>query len=346
MADEGHEERQAIDPVFKQIVEQEFAHYNADCQTEYEVSRLPRTIDAFVTVADEGECQKIRAETPFFYLSKGSQLEFKGRGDRLTQDGYARIRGRMEFLLSEKDVSPTTMTVTIICAGKPHSVFTHARAERQQPFVATAEKGYYKTGEQPPIYLIVINELPIIPKNYPLLIFASSAQRFREVLAQMIFEGERTYIRYAYEVRPQLTKEVLTMAGVTSRLSRKDLKFIADDIGRELVAFMSPKDLLEVINPKDVLEVMDPKDILEVMNPKDILEVMDPKDIVEVMDPEDLLAGMDAEKQRDLLALLSPAARLADMSIEELLKGISPAKQKALLDFLLKTYAAASTDEP
>jgi len=318
IADEGHEERQAIDPVFKQIVEQEFAHYKADRQTEYEVSRLPRTIDAFVTVADEGECQKIRAETPFFYLSKGSQLEFKGRGDRLTQDGYAKIRGRMEFLLSEKDVSPTTMTVTIISAGKPRTVFTHARAERKQPFVATAEKGYYKTGEQPPIYLIVINELPIIPKNYPLLIFASSTQKFREALEQMIVKGERTYIRYAYEVRPQLTKEVLTMAGVTSRLSRKDLKFMADDIGRELVTFMSPKDLLEVINPKDILEVMDPKD---------------------------LLAGMDAEKQRDLLALLSPEDRLADMSIEELLKGIPPTKQKALLDFLLKTYSATATDE-
>ena len=327
MAAEGSEERQAIDPVFKQMMEEEFSSYDANCQTEYEVSRLPRTIDAFVTVADEAERRKIQTETPFFYLAKASQFEFKGRGDRLNQHGYARIRGRMEFLLSEKELAPTRMTVTIICAGKPHTVFIHARDERQQPFLETAEKGYYKTDEQPPIYLIVINELPIIPKNYPLLIFASNTQKFREVLAQMIVEGERTYIRYAYEVRPQLTKEVLTMAGVTSRLSRKDLKFMADDIGRELVAFMNPKDLLEVINPKDVLEVMDPKDILE------------------VMDPEDLLAGMDAEKQRDLLALLSPAARLADMSIEELLKGISPEKQKALLDFLLKTPSTPTTDE-
>jgi hypothetical protein len=46
------EERQAIDPVFKQIVEEEFAAYKATCQTEYEVSRLPRTIDAFITVED------------------------------------------------------------------------------------------------------------------------------------------------------------------------------------------------------------------------------------------------------------------------------------------------------
>lgn len=165
MSEKTEEERQAIDPVFKQIVEEEFAAYKANCQTEYEVSRLPRTIDAFITVEDEAERQKIRIETPFFYLLKDSQIEFKGHGDRLTQEGYAKIRGRMEFLLSGKKVSPATLTVTVVSAGKPRAVFTYAKDERKQPFVATDEKGYYKTDEQPPIYLIVINELPIIPKN-------------------------------------------------------------------------------------------------------------------------------------------------------------------------------------
>jgi hypothetical protein len=309
IAEETQEESQAIDPVFKQIVEEEFAAYNAACQTEYEVGRLPRTIDAFVTVEDEEERQKIQTETPFFYLLKHSQLEFKGRGDRLTKSGYVKIRGRMEFLLSGKQVSPATMTVTIISAGKPRTVFTYARKEREQPFVATTEKGYYKTKGKPPIYLIVINELPIVPKNYPLLVFASSQQKFRNFLQQMITEGNRTYIRYAYEVRPQVTKEVLTMAGISSRLSRKDLEFMAEDIGRDLVA------------------------------------VMDPKDVMQAMEPQDVLEGMDGEKQRQLLALFSPEERLADMSAEELLKGISPETQKALLDFLLKSNAVPTPAE-
>ena len=115
------EERQAIDPVFKQIVEEEFAPYKATCQTEYEVSRLPRTIDAFITVEDEAERQKIRVETPFFYLLHHSQIEFKGQNDRLTPKGYARIRGRMELLLSSKTVSPANMTVSIVSAGRPRT---------------------------------------------------------------------------------------------------------------------------------------------------------------------------------------------------------------------------------
>ena len=50
MVEETAEERQEIDPVFKQIVEDAFAAYKATCQTQYEVGRLPRTIDALVTI--------------------------------------------------------------------------------------------------------------------------------------------------------------------------------------------------------------------------------------------------------------------------------------------------------
>jgi hypothetical protein len=211
------------------------------------VGRLPRTIDALVTIHDQAERDKIRAETAFFYFLKDNQLEFKGHHDRLTKRGYHAIRGRMEFLLHGKQVSPFDMTVTIISAGKPHKVLTYA-SELKRPFVAMAQKGYYQCDEYPPLYLIVINELPVTPKHYPLLLFASSEQKFREFLAQVIVAGEYTYIRYAYEVRPQITKEVLTMSGVASRLSRKDLEFMAGDIGPELVPFLNPEDVVKGMN--------------------------------------------------------------------------------------------------
>jgi hypothetical protein len=322
IVEETQEESQAIDPVFKQIVEEEFAAYQARCQTEYEVGRLPRTIDALITIEDEAERLKIRTETPFFYLLKDNQLEFKGRRDPLTPKAYSKIRGRMEFLLSGKAMSPETTTVTIISAGKPRSVFTYAKDKRKQPFVATAEKGYYKTEEQPLIYLIVVNELPVMPKNYPLLLFASDQRKFRKFLQQMIVEGQRTYIRYAYEVRPQVTKEVLTMAGISARISRKDLEFMASDIGRELVAVMNPKDVLSAMNPKDVLSAMNPKDVLSAMNPKDVLE------------------GLDTEKQKKLIALLSPSDLLSGISMEEFLQGINAEQRKALFESVLKMLAS------
>jgi hypothetical protein len=228
-------------------------------------------------------------------------------------------------------MSPETTTVTIISAGKPRSVFTYAKDKRKQPFVATAEKGYYKTEEQPLIYLIVVNELPVMPKNYPLLLFASDQRKFRKFLQQMIVEGQRTYIRYAYEVRPQVTKEVLTMAGISARISRKDLEFMASDIGRELVAVMNPKDVLSAMNPKDVLSAMNPKDVLSAMNPKDVLSAMNPKDVLE---------GLDTEKQKKLIALLSPSDLLSGISMEEFLKGINAEQRKALFESVLKMLAS------
>ncbi|MCE7990049.1 MAG: hypothetical protein DYG89_53570 [Caldilinea sp. CFX5] len=215
----------------------------------------------------------------------------------------------MELLLSSKTVSPASMTVSIVSAGRPRTVIKYAKKARERPFAATAEPGYYKTAEKPPVYLIVINELPVISKNYPLLLFASNEQKFREALAQMIVAGKHTYVRYAYRVRPHVTKEVLIMAGKARSLPRKDLKFMANDIGPEIVDLMEPQDLIKNMSPKKQ------------------------KRLLSLFSPEARLAS------------LSPEERLANLSPEEFLKGISPEKQKALLDSLLKIYPSTAPDE-
>ena len=78
MADESKKKHHQVDPVFKQVVVNEFADYQAGIQTEVEVSRLPRTIDVLVTVGTQAELERIRIETPFFYFLRYNQLEFKG----------------------------------------------------------------------------------------------------------------------------------------------------------------------------------------------------------------------------------------------------------------------------
>ena len=159
--------------------------------------------------------------------------------------------------------------------------FTYAKDERKHPFVPTDEKGYYKTEEQPPIYLIVVNELPIISKNYPLLVFASNQRKFRAFLEQMIVEGERTYIRYAYEVRPQVTKEILSMAGITTALSREDLEFMAGDIGPELAPFLKAEDLLKGMEPEEqrklLVSLLSLDDLLSGKAIENLLNEMNPK---------------------------------------------------------------------
>jgi hypothetical protein len=265
-------------------------------QTEVEVSRLPRTIDALVTLATPNELQSVHTETPFFYFLTYNQVEFKGYEDPLTIAGYHLIGGRTQLYVGEQDVSLQAMTVTIICAAKPRTVLAHAQTF--QPFHQIAA-GYYKNEAHPPVYLIVVNELPITPKNYALLLFASSERKFRQFLEKMIVEGNTRYIRYAYEVRPQMTREVLTMAGISTSISRKDLEFMAEDIGPELVPFLKPKDLLKGLNPE---------------KQRELISLLSPEEILANISIEELIKGISPEQRKKLfeLVLKMLASGLAD----------------------------------
>ncbi len=76
--------------------------------------------------------------------------------------------------------------------------------------------------------------------------------------------------RYAYEVRPLITSEGLTMAGVASRLSRKELEFMAKDIGPELAPFLNRGDVVKGMNAEKrqglLAEILDAANMEEVVN--------------------------------------------------------------------------------
>ena len=329
MTDDTKEKRNEIDPVFKEVLTRRLSEYRADLQTEVEVSRLPRTIDALLTVEDKTERGRICEETPFFYLAATNQIEFKGIRDRLTKKEYHKIYGRSHFLLSERDIEALDTTVTIISAGKPNTVLKYAQA-LQRPFTAVpSAQGYYKCDGYPPVYLIVINELPITAKYYPLLIFASSEHKFREYLEQIVEEGATSYLRYAYEVRPQVTKEILIMAGISSRVPRENLEFMADDIGHDIVSIMDPEAILESMDAE---------------KKNSFLALLSVEDLLKGISVEDLLKGISVE---DLLKGISIEDLLKGISVEDLLKGISPEQRKALFEVVLKTLASdlASNDD-
>lgn len=103
MAEQKEAARRQIDPIFKQVVTDELTPLTKALQTEVEVSRLPRTIDALITLATDEEVQRVRTETPFFYFSTYNQVEFKGREDPLTIAGSHLISGRTQLYLGEQD---------------------------------------------------------------------------------------------------------------------------------------------------------------------------------------------------------------------------------------------------
>ena len=257
-------EREEIDPIFKDVLTFNFGQLEIPIQTQVEVSRLPRTMDALV-VLKPGDIEKVRAETAFSYFRVHNQIEFKGKNDPLTIFSYHLILGRTHLYLGEKEISASEMTVTIISARKPIKVLRHCQDDVRWEEVGV---GHYISTELPPVHLFVSNELDIEPKNYPLLLFAASKGNFRQFLERIVGEDNSVYIYYAYRIDPELTKEVLEMAG-KSRSYRKNLEFIAKDIGEELIPFLSKEEMLKHMTPEDLVRVLTPEERLIGLTPEE-----------------------------------------------------------------------------
>ncbi len=228
-------ERDFLDPVFKEVMTFNFGQLALPVETQVEVSRLPRTMDALVVLPQAEDREKVRAQMAFDYFRVHNQIEFKGKGDPLTRDEYNLIRGRSHLYLGEKKISASLMTVTIISARQPRNVLYHSQDDVRWE---SESGGHYRSTDLLPVNLFVCNELRLEPKNYPLLLFAASKEKFRQFVEQIVSEDNAIYTYYASRVEPEVTKEVLKMAGKQS-LYEKQLQRIAESMGEDLIPFLS-----------------------------------------------------------------------------------------------------------
>jgi len=240
--------RSEIDPLFKAVLDFSFGQLGIPIKTQVEVSRLPRTIDVMLILERESDLEKVRYETPFHYALIYNQIEFKGISDPLTIPGFRLILGRANLYMGENEIPAEQMTITIISSRKPRKVL---QSQSEVEFLPTAP-GYYRSTDKLPSNLIVINELDITPKNYPLLMFASSKKKFKEFLLDTVKNNcFDAYVEFAYRVNPQMTKEVIEMAGYG--LSKEKLEFIVNDIGQKLLPLFPKEELLKHLTIEDRL---------------------------------------------------------------------------------------------
>jgi hypothetical protein len=256
-------ERAEIDPVFKEVMTFNFGQLSLPIETQVEVSRLPRTMDALVLLPKAEYREKVRKETAFDYFRVHNQLEYKGKEDRLTRNGYHLIIGRSHLYLGEKKISTSEMTVTIISSRKPRQVLYHSTADVRWEEVGF---GHYKSTDLLPVHLFVCDELEMVPKNYPLLLFAASKEKFRQFVEKIVSEDNTIYIYYASRVEPEITKEVLKMSGKQS-LYEKNLRRIAESMGEDLIPFLS-EEVLKRLPPEKRVRSLTAKDIVRSLSPE------------------------------------------------------------------------------
>ena len=124
---EKKKKQRRIDPTFKEVITNRFAELDIKVETEVQVSYAPRAMDTFIRLATEQERERVRNETPFTHFLEDNQVEFKAINDPLDMWDCYRIQGRGYLYLADHKISPTKMTITIICAGEPRKVLHESR---------------------------------------------------------------------------------------------------------------------------------------------------------------------------------------------------------------------------
>ena len=244
-----------------------------------EVSRLPRTMDALVVLENPKDLKKVKEETVFSYFRIYNQIELKGINDLLTCADYHLILGRSHLYLGGEDISAKEMTVTIVSSRKPINVLRHCQDDVRWTEIGI---GHYVSIEHfLPVHLFVSNELAIEPKNYPLLLFASSKEKFRQFVEQIVSEDNTVYIYYAHFIDYELTEEVLKMAGRQSSY-QKNLERVTQDL----------------------LSILGKDKLLKMMTPEERLRGLTPEERVRGLTPEELLRGLDSKTQEKLKQLM------------------------------------------
>ena len=269
----------AIDPIFKQMMTSLFQGRGIDIQTEVEVSRLPLRIDVIIRVATPAALHAIQVVTPFWFFLIHNILEFKGPRDALTIWEYDRILARSRLYRSDHKVPFSELTVTIICAQTPRKVLSHPELGFER-----IRQGYYFSAHRGlNVYLIAINELLTVLVNYSLLLFASSKVRVQEVIKEIMITENVEQLAYAYQIHPELTKEISEMADKYTR----NLQYIAETMGQDLLPFISIEDRLRDLTPAQRLEGLDAAQRVEGLDAAQRLEGLSLEDRIEDLSDEE-----------------------------------------------------------
>ena len=256
----------AIDPIFKHIITALFQGQGINIQTEVEVGLFSLRIDVVICIETPEALHALRDQTPYGHFLTDNVLEFKGPGDRLTIDGFYRIVTRSFQYFLEHDVSVSDMTGTIICTGTPRKVLSQSEIGFQK----IAEGYYFCNALGLKLYLIAINELPIEPMYYSLLLFASSKARSQEIIEEIVRNERVEYIPYAYRLYPKLTEEILEMSDKYTQ----NLEYIAQNMGQDLLPFISNEDRVRGLTLAQRLQGLDAKQRLQGLSLEDRIRAL------------------------------------------------------------------------
>ncbi len=277
--------RYAPDSIFKWIMNLRFTRLGIQIQTQVEVGHLPLTIDVVFVLDDETDLERVQRETELHHAGLHNLIEFKSENDRLTIFDLQRIVARANLYMSQNNLIASDITVTIICAGTPRKVLYHYPSHIE---FESLGGGYYRSTDKLPIHIIAINELAVTPENYPLLMFATSKQKFVAFLRDAIGRDDsddNPILTCTYFLRSELIQEI--DMPIKNRLSKEALAYIIEDIGDEILSCFSAEEIASRLSAEERVAGLSTEEIASRLSAEERVAGLSPEELISVLTPEE-----------------------------------------------------------
>jgi hypothetical protein len=295
------------DALYKQVLTRFFQKEKVTVNTEVEVGRLPRTIDLALVCSHE-ETQRLAFSSPFTFLAKHNLLEFKSPSDPLTSTEYKRIMARAYLYMAEVSLDDLSMlTVCAVTSGKPVKVLNKIPQLVKFSIVSDA---LYKS-DNFPFYVLVVAELAIEERNYPLLLFSKGRKR-KEFLKELVRKGAIEYLRLAYQLYPDDVMEVFSMS--------KDFPTLEENI-RVIIKDLGADRILREMQPQEIAQTIDAQKWTQIAQsiPDEQENALLRSLLLRHNRPEEIAQAIPAEQEEALLRALL-LKRLSAEEVESILK--------------------------
>lgn len=200
---------QDYDSAYKSFYERLFRRWNILIETQVEVSRRAKTIDAVIWCEEEN-LQRLK-NTAFWFFRRINSLELKSPEDPLNLPDYMTIVSRAYGLLAKQENEakqlPTNATMTIVCSVRPNKILDDLKLELC--FSPTSASGIYLSEQEIGRRIVVATELDVIKKNYPLLILAKG-KKLLEFFEEVVKKGLTEYVEILFQVGILIDPETIT----------------------------------------------------------------------------------------------------------------------------------------
>ncbi|MCS6861000.1 MAG: transcription factor S-II central domain-containing protein [Abditibacteriales bacterium] len=232
------------------------------------------TIDA-VARCNRNQRKRLAVGTPFNFFTKHNLIEFKSPHDRLTVAEFHRILARSHLYAAQHGVKNLSdILVCIICVTRPTWLLNG-----KPPMVTFTRKAaavyLSDSGTVIPCYIMVTNELPVEPINYPLLVFTTGQKR-KEFIQALVADGDPELLTFAYLLYEDDVKEGFAMAKkpLPEEELMERIRSLARDYGVErFLSGLTPAERLAGMKPEERLAGMKPEERLAGMKPEELAQL-------------------------------------------------------------------------